>query len=563
MLGRHDSAEVVLPNKEVSKRHATIYEEQGQWILHDENSTNGTQLNGQICQKSPLKPGDIIQIGPYELMIMIGDPGARPQVGFSHETTLFFSPTTGELLADTPEPETPRPDFPPKIFDRPLVSRGDLERTNLPLQECTYLTIGGGLGSFAWVDHLVIYGADPTRIVVIGNEKDARPYNRYRRLCQNSQIPEHERLRSNSDSCPDNIWGWPGYAVREAWQSFTQGDLQHMLKVLLQIFGEPEVETYTPRSGDVFTAIDREALRIGWPHMWRQGTIEAIRKTDDGRYVVAYSQPDGVGQIHKLHLARYVHLAIGYPAIRILPDLQSYRDQTGDTKSVVNAYERHTHVYNHLAQKGGTVVVRGRGIVASRVIQRLYELRQDHPGRQIQIVHLHRSPTSDGHRYGSARRPVENHWEFQPFNWPKANWGGDLRALLERAIPRDRKELLNDWGGTTTAARPDWRHIVRTGLAEGWYVNRFGSVTDWCRNEQGRLETRIQGNQLEEEIKLVADSNRHRTSSDLPQSRQSRANRDRSPKRENHFFRGTRNRRLSETVLRRHCAPSAHRAQHS
>jgi hypothetical protein len=239
--------------------------------------------------------------------------------------------------------------------------------------------------------------------------------------------------------------------------------------------------------------------------MWRRGTVQAIRKTEDGRYVIIYSQPDRTGEIQKLHIARYVHLAVGYPGIRILPDLQDYRDRTRDMKSVVNAYEPHDYIYKHLAQKGGTVVVRGRGIVASRVIQRLYEARQDNPKRPIKIFHLHRSPTSNGNQYGSARRRVENHWEFQPFNWPKANWGGDLRVRLEQANSRERQALLTDWGGTTTANRPDWRNIVRTGLAEGWYVNAFGEVEGWQKNEQNKLETWIKGNQLDAKTRLIAD----------------------------------------------------------
>ncbi|HEY9614206.1 MAG TPA: hypothetical protein V6C93_33005, partial [Allocoleopsis sp.] len=67
--------------------------------------------------------------------------------------------------------------------------------------------------------------------------------------------------------------------------------------------------------------------------------------------------------------------ATGYPAIKFLPDLQAYREKTQDFKSVVNAYEPHDHVYQYLEQYGGTVMIRGRGIVASRIVQRVYEAR--------------------------------------------------------------------------------------------------------------------------------------------------------------------------------------------
>ena len=81
-------------------------------------------------------------------------------------------------------------------------------------------------------------------------------------LCRNSQIPLHERLRSNSDSCPDNIWGFPGYAVREIWGAIRRLHLRHAARTAWEIFGEPAIAaTYTPRAGDVFDSI--HPTRVG------------------------------------------------------------------------------------------------------------------------------------------------------------------------------------------------------------------------------------------------------------------------------------------------------------
>ncbi|MCS6814346.1 MAG: hypothetical protein NZ772_12380, partial [Cyanobacteria bacterium] len=369
---------------------------------------------------------------------------------------------------------TSTPDsFPPAVFQLQQVAIADLHSTGLPVQEVDYLAIGGGLGSFTWVDLLRIGGVLPAQVLVLGMEP--QPYARYQRLCQNSQIPAHERLRSNSDSCPDNIWGFPSYAWREAWHDLRQGKLVNACAYLWQVFTEPILaETYTPRSGNVFASIDREANRIGWAQMFTYGRVRALRKTQDGRYVAAYSRSTSHRRDHALAIARYVHLAIGYPAIQFLPDLQAYRQQTQDFYTVVNAYEQHEHVYDHLTQHGGTVVLRGRGIVASRIIQRLHELRHRNPN--IQVVHLMRSPKVRGNRFGNSQRPVRHHQEFQPFNWPKACWGGDLRVLLEKATPEQRQQLLTTWGGTTTADRRDWQRILQEGLRSGWYQIQFGDV---------------------------------------------------------------------------------------
>jgi len=134
---------------------------------------------------------------------------------------------------------------------------------------------------------------------------------------------------------------------------------------------------------------------------------------------------------------------------------QDYRARMQDFQSVVNAYEFHEHIYQHLLQHGGTVMMRGRGIVASRIIQRLYEVRQHNPN--VRILHLMRTPVLKGFRHGHAQRKVENHWEFEPFNWPKSCWGGTYLLKMEQADDQGRDQLINDWGGTTTAKRKDWR----------------------------------------------------------------------------------------------------------
>jgi hypothetical protein len=113
-------------------------------------------------------------------------------------------------------------------------------------------------------------------IAVVGTERKC--YETYKRYCKNSQIPDHERLRSNSLSRPDNIWGFPGYALREVFKGQASG-----IKGVFKVFGEPALaESYTPRAGDVFDSLDREAKRIHWEAMFRQGQVRRLRKTAMG-----------------------------------------------------------------------------------------------------------------------------------------------------------------------------------------------------------------------------------------------------------------------------------------
>jgi len=528
-FGRSHENTVVLNSNEVSRRHAVLRAQDGRVILGDLQSVNGTYVNHDRITQVPLPSGAGFKIGPFHFIMAVET--VHPQQAsvqpspvaqspdrtsaFSQsflgrlqgvplsESTLFFNPKTGKLipLASKTPVEDP---LPLGGLRQPVIPMREVYNSGLPVMETTYLAVGAGIGSFAWVDHLRIYGAQADQVIALGLEP--LPIGRYSRLCRNSQIPAYERLRSHSESCPDNIWGYPSYGVREIWHSLTQGKIGNALRVAWQVFGEPVItDTYTPRSADVFQAVEREAHRIGWDRILRYGKALALRKTDDGRYVVASTWTDEQGQVRQqLAVARYVHLAMGYPGIRILDDIQQYRERTRDVEHAVNAYEAHDHVYEHLRLHGGVVLVRGRGIVASRVIQRLNEVRQQNPS--VVIMHLHRSPVPVGHQDGRARRSVSNHVELQPFNWPKACWTGSMRQQLERADDEERDRLLNDWGGTTTAGRKDWQRIANRGLREGWYQIYFGEVKRLERNKRGQLMTQIStGKPNQPELALTTD----------------------------------------------------------
>jgi pSer/pThr/pTyr-binding forkhead associated (FHA) protein len=501
---------IVLDSGQVSRCHAVIQPEGLGLVVVDQDSSNGIFVNGTRQTRSFITSGDTLQIGPYQITVSLAVETVAPSS--VTESTILFHPDTDlpgsqPIAATSPAPSASTApattgSFPPAAFQAQQVSLHELMDAGLPMHEFDYVAIGAGLGSFVWVDWLRICGVSPNQIAAIGMED--KPYARYKQLCLNSQIPLHERLRSNSDSCPDNVWGYPGYALREAWHDFGRGQISSALKYLWQVFAEPTfAETYTPRAGNVFDSIDREAQRIGWNQIFRYGRVRAIRKTEDGRYAIAYSRSTADRRDHALLLARYVHLATGYPAIQFLPDLQAYRAETGDFKTVVNAYEPHDHVYQQLEQSGGTVLIRGRGIVASRVVQRIYEARQRQP--KISLLHLMRSPKPQGNKFGQAQRLVKQHYELQPFNWPKACWGGELRVLLEAADPQERLRLLTDWGGTTTADRRDWQRIIQTGLAQGWYQIVFGQVERVEPAPDRGTITYIQERDFKGKVQLNAD----------------------------------------------------------
>ena len=279
---------------------------------------------------------------------------------------------------------------------------------------------------------------------------------------------------------------------------------------MLQVFGEPTLtESYTPRTIDVYRSFDVEAKRIGWDDMWIWAQVVGLRKTDDERYVIAYRIPSAHApdlspeQRERFIVARYTQLATGYPASNFLPDLQEFRQSHPNSHAVVNAYEPHDDVYRTLEQKGGTILIRGRGIVASRVIQRVFEARDKN--KDIRLLHLVRSQVPAGHKYDLARRALRNDVEQQPFNWPKSCWGGTLREKLEKASPEERPKLLAVWGGTTTADRDDWNRIIEAGTKDGWYKVYHGKVAS-ITEKGAKVVTRLESTEgHRENVDLTAD----------------------------------------------------------
>lgn len=453
VIGRFADSDICLADSAVSRRHAKIHILADRIELKDTESANGTLLDGQPVLRTEWRAGQSAEVGPYYLELQ---------------------KSAGHLR------QSPPGEFPPaQIFSKRQVFYRAIRDSGKPVSEVDYLAIGGGVGNFVWVDHLRIFGVPAERIRVIGIDPHTKPYGKYQRLCRNSQIPDHERLRSNSASAPDNIWGFPGYALRETWRDlkrFRLGSLRHVF----QVFGEPDgAMSYTPRSADVFASLDKEADRISWLKMWVAGRVLKIRQLDDGRYVVAYRVPSNTPDASdrdRYYIAQFVHIATGYPASRYLPELQAFKHAHSQSHQVVNAYEGHDQVYREIEKNGGTVLIRGRGIVASRVIQRLSECRAHNAN--IRIFHLMRSRISQSKRYDLARRAFSNDMQHQPFNWPKACWGGTLRKRIEKASADERVQLLEILGGTTTARRRDWERIISVGKKEGWYTPIFGKVED-------------------------------------------------------------------------------------
>ena len=70
IIGRDPGCDVVVPNREVSRRHAHIQCEAGIYMVSDMGSTNGTFLNNvDVRDRTPLREGARLRVGPNTFLV--------------------------------------------------------------------------------------------------------------------------------------------------------------------------------------------------------------------------------------------------------------------------------------------------------------------------------------------------------------------------------------------------------------------------------------------------------------------------------------------------------------
>lgn len=79
--GRSSTNEIVLTDRAVSRFHARFTNEDGTLAVEDLGSMNGTLVNGQTIQaKTPVLPGDIVELGPFEIRLETAKTPSRARI---------------------------------------------------------------------------------------------------------------------------------------------------------------------------------------------------------------------------------------------------------------------------------------------------------------------------------------------------------------------------------------------------------------------------------------------------------------------------------------------------
>lgn len=108
LVGRDRACEIHLQDASVSRQHAEIRNEEGDWMIEDLNSSNGILINGARVPNGRLEPGQTLTIGNVKFRVEIdrGDDGQTVVLGRSP-----ISLTSATMLqAGPPRPAAaPRP----------------------------------------------------------------------------------------------------------------------------------------------------------------------------------------------------------------------------------------------------------------------------------------------------------------------------------------------------------------------------------------------------------------------------------------------------------------------
>lgn len=72
-IGRRPQNDIVIKDLAISGEHAAIVTVNGDSILEDLNSTNGTQVNGQPVRKHFLQNGDVIELAQFRMQYALND----------------------------------------------------------------------------------------------------------------------------------------------------------------------------------------------------------------------------------------------------------------------------------------------------------------------------------------------------------------------------------------------------------------------------------------------------------------------------------------------------------
>lgn len=175
-IGREAGSDVIINDVEVSRQHARLTSQFGDYSLEDLGSTNGTFVNSRrITGQYILKPGDTIQFGE-NISLNFEEVPFDPNAAQRSLSSAAAVPETTEYEAGAPQeaqyPSAPPPTYAGRIPESPVEPLVPEERR--PQRTLLWAGCGCGvvlvcilIGSAFVFDYLDLYCVSPFREIFV------------------------------------------------------------------------------------------------------------------------------------------------------------------------------------------------------------------------------------------------------------------------------------------------------------------------------------------------------------------------------------------------------------
>ncbi len=99
-IGREEGNAIQLNDERISRFHVKIQEDDGRLVVTDLDSTNGTRINGNVCNLKILRYGDTISVGRSVLLV-----GSSEQVAAWYDSAGSADKTSADAYLDASQNE--------------------------------------------------------------------------------------------------------------------------------------------------------------------------------------------------------------------------------------------------------------------------------------------------------------------------------------------------------------------------------------------------------------------------------------------------------------------------
>ena len=97
-IGRSNECHVVIPDREMSRHHATIIPMDDVWHIVDKDSVNGTYVGGERVRDRPLFDGELIRTGATLFRFLENGPANRDCEFTLEQGEMIAGPLMGQVL---------------------------------------------------------------------------------------------------------------------------------------------------------------------------------------------------------------------------------------------------------------------------------------------------------------------------------------------------------------------------------------------------------------------------------------------------------------------------------